>query len=175
MILGAPFRSDYALVKWTDTSGTAMRSVKYMGFTASDGAEVEFGTNCILLNTQLGLGGGSPFGQVASQQQTSINLNQIQPQYTYGSLVSNRQPAQPSLPMVNDQVQILQPNSAPGIRQEVPLGAKPWLNPSSATELEIVTQPEQTIIEPVLRNQYLTKLKRLLPTFFDEFGDGDIE
>ena len=33
----------------------------------------------------------------------------------------------------------------------------------------------EIIIEPVLRNQYLTKLKRLLPTFFDEFNAGEIE
>ncbi len=33
----------------------------------------------------------------------------------------------------------------------------------------------QEIIEPVLKNQYLTKLQRLLPSFFDEFKKGEIE
>lgn len=31
------------------------------------------------------------------------------------------------------------------------------------------------IIEPVLKTKYLTKLKRLLPSFFDEFENGEIE
>ena len=83
-----------------------------------------------------------------------------------------------------DGVQVLEPNSQPGILQQVPQGAKPWLlNPSgirnSAMELEIVTEPQETIIElePVMRNQYLTKLKRLLPTFFErnEFNREEME
>ena len=73
-------------------------------------------------------------------------------------------------------MQILEPNSQPGILQQVPQGAKPWLlNPSAAMELEIVTEPQETIIEPVLRNQYLQKLKRLLPTFFDDFNREEME
>ena len=73
-------------------------------------------------------------------------------------------------------MQILEPNSQPGIVQRVPQGAKPWLlNPNAAMELEIVTEPQETIIEPVLRNQYLTKLKRLLPTFFDDFNREEME
>ena len=77
----------------------------------------------------------------------------------------------------NNGVQILQPNPSPGIVQQVPQGAKPWLlDPSAPTmELEIVTEPQETIIEPVLRNQYLTKLKRLLPTFFDDFNREEME
>ena len=31
------------------------------------------------------------------------------------------------------------------------------------------------IIEPVLNNQYLTKLQRMLPTIFSEFQRGEIE
>ena len=42
-------------------------------------------------------------------------------------------------------------------------------------ELEIVTEPQETIIEPVIRNQYLQKLKRLLPTFFDEFNREEMQ
>ena len=33
----------------------------------------------------------------------------------------------------------------------------------------------QVIIEPVLNNQYLTKLQRMLPTIFSEFQRGEIE
>jgi hypothetical protein len=31
---GAPFHSDYAIAKWTDTSTSALPSLKYIGFTA---------------------------------------------------------------------------------------------------------------------------------------------
>ena len=33
----------------------------------------------------------------------------------------------------------------------------------------------QVIIEPVLNNQYLTKLQRMLPTIFSEFKRGEIQ
>jgi len=206
---GAPFSPDYALVKWTDTGSNAMRSVKYMGFTASSGAEIEYGTNCVLLNTQIGLG-INPFVQIQPQ---SINLNQVQPQFfnqiqsqaNFGAALNQIQPQQsnfaalnqiqsgptvlqpnfgtllasgrsPSIDSNENGVQILEPNSQPGIVQQVPQGAKPWLlNPNAAMELEIVTEPQETIIEPVLRNQYLTKLKRLLPTFFDDFNREEME
>jgi hypothetical protein len=177
---GAPFSPDYALLKWSDTSGSAMRSVAYMGFTAEAEAKVNYGTNCILLNTQIGLG-QNPFVQIQPQQNSfssnnnlatviqrltrnggsGLNLNQIQPQFNFASL--GRNPGQ-----VDQVVQ----------RQVVPPGAKPWERRNQGLapmELEIVTEPEQTILEPVLRNQYLTKLKRLLPTFFEDFNRGEIE
>lgn len=174
---GAPFSPDYALVKWTDTSTTAIRSVKYLGFTAASRSPINYGTNCVLLNTQIGLG-TNPFVQIQPQ---SVNLNQVQPQYSFGNLLSTagRTPLNPSLAVAapsSSNIQVLQPNSNPGIPQSVPAGAKPWLlDPKAAMELELVTEPQETIIEPVLRNQYLTKLKRLLPTFFDDFNDKDIE
>ena len=31
---GAPFHADYSIAKWTDTSTSALPSLKYMGFTA---------------------------------------------------------------------------------------------------------------------------------------------
>ena len=33
----------------------------------------------------------------------------------------------------------------------------------------IQPRPELTVIEPVIKNQYLTKLKRLLPTYLEDF------
>ena len=186
---GAPFSPDYAIVKWTDTSSNAIRSIKYMGFTTSRGSEIEFGTNCVLLNTQIGLG-VNPFVQNIPQQQTfaalnqqgfnlnqlqpqqGFNLNQVQPQFSFSNFARN-----PTLQQATtESVRILQPNSGPVLRQEVPVGAKPWLlDPSSAMELELVTEPGETIIEPVLRNQYLTKLKRLLPTFFEGYKRSELE
>ena len=55
--------------------------------------------------------------------------------------------------------------------QSLPQGSGAY----SPMEVEIVTEPEQTIIEPVIRNQYLTKLKRLLPTFFEGIPKEDVE
>lgn len=131
------------------------------------------GTNCVLLNTQIGLG-QNPFVQInpaSFQQNVGINLNQAQPQFSFGNFnLAGR--------TSNQNVQVLEPNSNPGMRQEVPAGAKPWLldpNLAAAMELELVTEPDQTILEPVLRNQYLTKLKRLLPTFFEDFKKDQIE
>ena len=33
---GSPFSSEYAIVKWTDSSTTAITSIKYIGFTAGN-------------------------------------------------------------------------------------------------------------------------------------------
>ncbi len=185
---GAPFSSDYALVKWADTSGAAMKSIKYLGFTASKDAMINFGANCILLNTQIGLG-QNPFVQIQptssfSQSQqplpqsSSINLNQLQPQFNFASLASQVPPRNLLRNTASSQPQILTPTSNTNVqRQVIPPGAKPWELPAQGNpvELEIVTEPESTVIEPVLRNQYLTKLKRLLPTFFEDFNRGEIE
>ena len=38
-------------------------------------------------------------------------------------------------------------------------------------EHEIRAKPELTVIEPVIKSQYLTKLKRLLPTYLEEMQD----
>ena len=40
-----------------------------------------------------------------------------------------------------------------------------------AVEHEIQAKPELTVIEPVIKSQYLTKLKRLLPTYLEEMQD----
>ena len=39
-------------------------------------------------------------------------------------------------------------------------------------EHEIQAKPELTVIEPVIKSQYLTKLKRLLPTYLEEMQDA---
>ena len=125
---GAPFSPDFALVKWTDTASTAMRSVKYMGFTASSGAKIDYGTNSVLLNTQIGLG-INPFVQIQPQ---SINLNQVQPQFNqfnqiqsqanFGAALNQIQPQQNTFAALNqirsqqnnfaalNQPTVLQPN-----------------------------------------------------------------
>ena len=196
---GAPFSSDYALLRWTDTTD-GLRNIKYMGFTATEETNVEFGTNCVLLNTAIGIGQQNPFVQIQpnqiqqQQQQNSngfTNLNQIQPQFSLNSLpvVQNIQSQfQNNIQSQQQQPSIGESNrfgSQQIIQQQLPRpGSKPWLiNNShqggssvySPMEVEIVTEPEQTIIEPVIRNQYLTKLKRLLPTFFEGIPKEDME
>ena len=49
---GAPFSPDFAILRWTDTSTTALRGVKYLGFTNSDKeSSIDYGANCVLLKT----------------------------------------------------------------------------------------------------------------------------
>jgi hypothetical protein len=35
-------------------------------------------------------------------------------------------------------------------------------------------RPEQIIVEPVLKSQYLTKLKRLLPTYLEDLEEDRV-
>ena len=35
-------------------------------------------------------------------------------------------------------------------------------------------RPDQTIVEPVLKSQYLTKLKRLLPTYLEDLEEDRV-
>ena len=65
---GAPFSPDFALVKWTDTSTSAITAIKYMGFTNGERAStIAYGANCVLLKTQYNAG-QSQFVQVSPQQ-----------------------------------------------------------------------------------------------------------
>ena len=76
---GAPFSPDFALVKWTDTSNSALSSVKFMGFTAgSRGSSLKFGANCVLLKTQYAVLGQSPYVQVSPQQIQALQYQQYQ-------------------------------------------------------------------------------------------------
>ena len=51
---GAPFSPDYTILRWTDTSTSALRGIKYLGFTNGDRqSSIEYGANCVLLKTQV--------------------------------------------------------------------------------------------------------------------------
>ena len=41
-------------------------------------------------------------------------------------------------------------------------------------EHQIQPRPQQTVIEPKLKSQYLTKLKRILPSYLEDFQDGEM-
>jgi hypothetical protein len=76
---GAPFSPDFALVKWTDTSNSALASVKFMGFTTGErGQSLQFGANCVLLKTQYAVLGQSPYVQVSPQQIQALQYQQYQ-------------------------------------------------------------------------------------------------
>ena len=48
---GSPFNPDYALMRWTDTESDALESVRHIAFTAISGSYVDYGLNCLLLET----------------------------------------------------------------------------------------------------------------------------
>ena len=45
---GSPVSPDYAVVKWTDTSESALKNIKFMGFTGSGASNIGYGVNCAL-------------------------------------------------------------------------------------------------------------------------------
>jgi len=155
---GAPFSPDYALVKWTDTSTSALTAVRFMGFTLGRrGSSIEFGANCVLLKTPgfSPLTKQPPYIQVSQPQQIS--------QYPQSYFSQAKSQVGPSITGVN----------LPTVQN-----INPWdfLNSAKVDPVEqhIYPSPEQTVIEPILKSQYLTKLKRLLPTYLDELQDEDI-
>ncbi len=64
---GSPITQDYAIVKWTDNTETALHNVRYMGLTVSEGSAVSYGVNCALVK-------GSPTDQIHYDQAMN-NLN----------------------------------------------------------------------------------------------------
>ena len=49
-INGAPFSPDFAILRWTDTSTSALKSIKYLGFTNGNYASsLDYGANCVLI------------------------------------------------------------------------------------------------------------------------------
>ena len=48
---GSPFNPDYALMRWTDTESDALESVRHIGFTGTSGSYLDYGLNCVLLDT----------------------------------------------------------------------------------------------------------------------------
>ena len=74
-INGAPFSPDYALVKWSDTSSGAITSLKYMGFTTGMvKGSIDYGANCVLLKTQIGIG-QAPYSSITPEQIQALYPN----------------------------------------------------------------------------------------------------
>jgi len=149
---GAPFSPDFALVKWTDTSTKAISSIKYMGFTTgAKDQSIAFGANCVLLKAEY----TNPYVQVSPQQIQALQHQYLEP-YQAGSSFSGS---------VLSQVQSLPPTN-------------PWdyiqTQAQDPVEHHIRPSPHQTVIEPVINTKYLTKLKRLLPTYLEDLQDKQV-
>jgi len=140
---GAPFSPDFAILRWTDTSTTALRAIRYMGFTNGHrDSSIEYGANCVLLKTPVPNFRNS-YSQIASQFPSSFLPNK-------GSLLTS--------------------NSA----------VNPWSYLASNPDLlngHIIqsNRDPQTVIEPILKSQYLTKLQRILPSYLDGLHSEDME
>ena len=77
---GSPFSPDYSLVRWTDTTATAISRIAYIGFTGAERSTVQYGTSCVLLDTPIGVNNNQfvhlSSGQTQVQPQ-SVNTNQF--------------------------------------------------------------------------------------------------
>ena len=177
---GDPFKEEYALVKWTDNSNTAIENMKYIGFTVGQGSAVSYGANCVLAeptasnsaaaiiasrdnghnvgNFAQGVGGGAfgfPSNPLLLGQQPSSPMGQ---QQQYGSSLT---PAT----LLAMQQQFLQQQQ----QQQQPYNFMSPLGRQGSTDLmpeEAPAVPEEeekeVIIEPVLRNRFLTKVARMM-------------
>lgn len=70
---GSPITQDYAIVKWTDNTETALHNVRYMGLTVSEGSAVSYGVNCAVVK-------GSPTDQIHYDQAIQISKIRINSQ-----------------------------------------------------------------------------------------------
>jgi len=152
---GSPLNSDYAMLKWTDSSSTALPSIKYIGFTNGERRQsIDYGANCILLQMNYNTapnGYGQTYG--VADQQSFYNFPAGR-----SSLNTKTTQGLPQNPQMN-------------YWDLLPLDvAEPLKSQPLATASLDNFDSEQRVIEPVLRSQYLTKLNRRLPTYLtDEF------
>jgi len=184
---GAPFSPDFALVKWTDTSTSAITAIKYMGFTNGERAStIAYGANCVLLKTQYNAG-QSQFVQVSPQQiqqlQYQLGQNNF---YNPNIQVNNDWLWKNYATTVNRNIlhqiapsQVMAPQIIERTPNIPPLNAWDYLNTqdnleSKVVEHQIKSRPEQTVIQPKLKSHYLTKLKRILPSYLEELQDGEM-
>ena len=147
-LASSPPSAEYALLKYTDSSQDALQAVKYIGFTNGNRQQsIDYGAICIVFDfTSL------------RQPQLPFPLPYYQ-QYGATQLYPVGRDELPSLPQP-------QPTTQPTTTR-----ANAWdifnliPTPVSSTSQAVFVPPEeQKIIEPILKNPYLTKLQRkLLP------------
>ena len=147
-LTSSPPSPEYALLKYTDSSQDALQTVKYIGFTNGHRQQsIDYGAICIVFDFSSLREPPLPYPLPYYQQYGGASL------YPLGrdELPSLAQP-QPTTPPTTTRA------NAWDIFNLLP-------TPSSSTSKAVFVPPEeQKIIEPILKNPYLTKLQRkLLP------------
>ena len=157
-LASTPASPEYALLRWTDTSQDALQQVRFIGFTAGARQQsVSYGAVCVVFDysTIPGAAASSPYSPYPPYQYQSPGFPQ--PNFRTGlEELSGGGDAAPA------------PAPATTTTTAAPL---PWdifsllpsPGPASVTRRRVVAAPgQQKVIEPVLKNQYLTKLQRTL-------------
>ena len=171
-LASTPASPEYALLRWTDTSQDALQQVRFIGFTAGARQQsVSYGAVCVVFDysTIPGAAASSAYSAYPPYQYQSPGLPQ--PNFRTGlEELSGGGEAAPT------------PAPAPTTTTGAPL---PWdifsllpsPGPASVTRRRVVAAAgQQKVIEPVLKNQYLTKLQRtLLPPPSHLVSDFDAE
>ena len=86
---GAPFSPDYAILRWTDTSTTALKAVKFLGFTNGNSeSSIDYGANCVLLKTSIP-SLRNPYSQVEGLEQILPHFYMNKPKIDNSTTSSN--------------------------------------------------------------------------------------
>ena len=166
---GSPFSSEYALVTWVDSSDSVMRNLGFIGFTASSGATVKYGAQCIL---QESASQASPFGSssiIDAFRDSSFNAFQ---QYLEAQELQKDLGLQAAASQ-NHYSAALPPTAYDYLSPQQTAHQTAQQSYNTKTKFK-EDSSEPTIIEPIIRNQYLTKLQTLLPTFFEDFDEDEL-
>ena len=175
-LANTPASSDYALLRWTDTSSEALRAVTYIGFTNGARAQsIDYGANCVMFDfTNVRRGGGS-----LSQPQLPYPQYPQYPQ-AYSGYPGGRSDFEN---IVQELMNVdKEEGSSAATTTTTANPVIPWdifnllavPTPRSNKKKVYVQAEDQKVLEPVLKNQYLTKLQRgLLPPPSDVVSNFD--
>ena len=154
-LANTPASSEYALLRWTDTSREALRNVRYIGFTNGNRQHsIDYGAMCVVFD----------YNSIRSPYQSP------QMPYPYYQTYSANHPNSRT-DFNGDVVEEAVDNMRDSSSASTSPRPIPWdifsLIPSptptiTKKEAVFVAPEDQKIIEPVLKNQYLTKLQRTL-------------
>ena len=151
-LASTPASPEYALLRWTDTSQDALQQVRFIGFTAGARQQsVSYGAVCVVFDysTIPGAAASSPYSPYPPYQSPGFP----QPNFRTGleELSGGGDAATPTTT-----------TTAAPLPWDI-FSLLPSPGPASVTRRRVVAAPgQQKVIEPVLKNQYLTKLQRTL-------------
>jgi len=157
-LTNTPAITEYALLRWTDTGRDALKSVRYIGFTNGERQQsVDYGAMCIIFDYQ-------------SYQNPYQSPSLPYPFPYYQTFSAHHPNSRLDLPeTVAELVAVPSTGSSTTSRTPIPwdifnLIPTPPSPSIQASEAVFVPPQDQKVIEPILKNQYLTKLQRkLLP------------